>query len=159
MAEHDVSQSPQRDGSLETSTQAPEQSLNPGAHSTPHSPSWQTGTPPAALGHSCPHRPQFIKSVVASTQLVPHGKKPPSHANEHCESRHTGPACGGELQVVPHERQFLSSSASTTQAPPHTVSPSRQVTSTVPVPPAPSVPPCGLVSVPMRTQTSSVLQK
>ena len=38
-AEHAVSQSPQRVGSLETSMQAPEQSLKPVAHSTPHLPS------------------------------------------------------------------------------------------------------------------------
>jgi hypothetical protein len=39
IAEHEVSQSPQRKGSFETSTQAPEQSSKPTAHSTPHTPS------------------------------------------------------------------------------------------------------------------------
>ena len=76
VAEHDFLQSPQRAGSLVTSTQAPEHSWKPFAHSTPQTPSWQTGTPPAAVGQAWPHVPQFIRSVAASTQLVPHGRKP-----------------------------------------------------------------------------------
>jgi len=76
VAEHDVLQSPQRAGSLVTSTQAPEHSRKPVAHSTPQTPSWQTGTPPPAVGQALPHVPQFVRSVAASTQLVPQGRKP-----------------------------------------------------------------------------------
>ena len=90
VAEQVVSQSPQRAGLFETSTQAPEQSWKPAAHSTLHSPSVHTAIPPAAVGQALPQAPQFMMSVVASTQLVPQGRKPPWQANEHSESTHTG---------------------------------------------------------------------
>ena len=70
------SQPPQWVTLLVTSTQAPEHSWKPVAQSTPQTPSWQTGTPPAAVGQALPQVPQFVRSVAASTQLVPQGRKP-----------------------------------------------------------------------------------
>jgi hypothetical protein len=137
-----------------TSTQAPEQSLKPGEHSTLHSPSVHVGIPPAAAGHTWPQAPQFKRSDVTSTQVVPQGTKPPVQANEQEESTHTGLPWGGALHVVPQARQFLASSAKTTQLPEQTVSPSSQ-TGALPVPAEPS--PACPIGASLLTQILSAL--
>ena len=135
-AEQAVSQSPQRPGSFDTSTQAPEQLSKPGLHSTLHSPSLQTATPPSASSQVWPQPPQFVKSLDASTQVVPQGKKPFWQAKEHEESTQTGLPCGGALHGVSHERQLFSSLLSTTHDLPQTVSPSRHTSGPTALPSA-----------------------
>jgi hypothetical protein len=134
-AEQLTSQPPQRAGSLETSTQLPEQSRKPSMHWMPQRPSTQVALPPAIDGQAWPQPPQFSTSDVTSLQLEPQAWYGAEQVNPHSESTQTPRPWGGGTHGVPQARQLFSSSSSVTHSPPHTVSPSRQLALLVPPPP------------------------
>jgi hypothetical protein len=91
----------------------------------PHTPCSQVGVPPARLGQTLPHAPQFSMSERRSRHSVSQGEVPFMHAKLQVEAAHTGTPPAGAVQVAPQPPQFFESVLSTTHLPPQTVSPSR----------------------------------
>jgi hypothetical protein len=113
---HTLPQVPQFESSASVLTHAPEQRLNPVAHTVPQVLAAQVAVPFVTLGQAVPQAPQLFRSVLGSTQAAPQRMKGAVHWKPQLVAQ-VGVPLGGALQIVPHFPQFEVSLPRSTQEP------------------------------------------